>query len=187
MVVVQERPSIRTFEVKGNKEIKTEDLEKSLRNIGLARGKILNRSTLEDMRQYLIEQYFSRGRYDVRVEARVEESADNLVDVPSTSPKGKFARIREINVVGNEHFTRQGAAAALELRPSNLLSFYKADDRYSRELLRRRPREAPLLLHGSRLRELRDHLDAGVARARERRPLHHGERVRGRDAAKWAR
>src|SRR6185503_8533176 len=79
VVVVLERPSIRTFDVKGNKAIKSEDLEKSLRNVGLASGKILNRSTLEDIRQYLIEQYFSRGNYDVSVDAHIDEQPNNLV------------------------------------------------------------------------------------------------------------
>src|SRR5688572_18845778 len=55
VIVVQERPSIRAFTLKGNKEIKTEDLQKSLGNIGLASGKILDRSTLEDVRQMLID------------------------------------------------------------------------------------------------------------------------------------
>ena len=41
------------------------------------------------------------------------------------------------------------------------------DDRYSRQALAGRPGEAALLLHGSRLRGLRDHLDAGGAGARE--------------------
>ena len=36
LVVVVERPSIAKFEIKGNKDIKTEDLQKSLRNVGLA-------------------------------------------------------------------------------------------------------------------------------------------------------
>src|SRR5689334_13405633 len=81
VVVVQEYPSIRSFEIKGNKEIKTEDLEKSLRNVGLARGKVFNRSTLEDVRQYLIEQYFSHGRYGVDVDADVQDIGGNLVDV----------------------------------------------------------------------------------------------------------
>ncbi len=36
LVIVKERPSIESFEIKGNKDIKTEDLEKSLRNVGLA-------------------------------------------------------------------------------------------------------------------------------------------------------
>src|SRR5688572_31500897 len=40
VVVMQESPSIRSFSVKGNKDIKTEDLNKSLRNVGLAQGKI---------------------------------------------------------------------------------------------------------------------------------------------------
>jgi outer membrane protein insertion porin family len=135
VVVVQERPSIRTFEIKGNKEIKSEDLEKSLGNVGLARGKILNRSTLEDVRQYLTEQYFSRGRYDVRVEPRVEDVGGNLVDVYLDIVEGKFARIRDINIVGNERFEDDELLGALELRSSGLLSFYKADDRYSREAL----------------------------------------------------
>ena len=34
LVVVVERPSIAKFEIKGNKDIKTEDLQKSLRNVG---------------------------------------------------------------------------------------------------------------------------------------------------------
>src|SRR5262245_22876677 len=73
VVVVRERPTIHSFSVSGSKEIKQEDLEESLRNVGLATGKILNRSTLEDARQFLIEQYFSRGRYAVNVDAAVEE------------------------------------------------------------------------------------------------------------------
>ena len=47
VVVVLERPSIESFELKGNKDIKTEDLERSLRNVGLAQGKTFDRSVLE--------------------------------------------------------------------------------------------------------------------------------------------
>jgi outer membrane protein insertion porin family len=135
VVVVQERPSIRTFEVKGNKDIKTEDLVKSLRNVGLASGKILNRSTLEDTRQYLIEQYYARGRYDVRVDAKVDEQPGNLVDVHVDIVEGKRVRIRKINVVGNDRFTDKELLAGLELKASNLLSFYRGDDKYSRHQL----------------------------------------------------
>src|SRR5580698_1338673 len=39
LVVVLERPSIESFEITGNKDIKTEDLQKSLRGVGLATGK----------------------------------------------------------------------------------------------------------------------------------------------------
>ncbi|HKW84716.1 MAG TPA: outer membrane protein assembly factor BamA [Burkholderiaceae bacterium] len=135
VVVVQEYPSIRSFEIKGNKEIKTEDLEKSLRNVGLARGKVFNRSTLEDVRQYLIEQYFSHGRYGVDVDADVQDIGGNLVDITIKVVEGKRAKIRQINLVGNERFTDKQVLGGNELHPTNLLSFYKGDDKYSREQL----------------------------------------------------
>ena len=50
VVVVAERPSIESFEITGNKDIKTEDLQKSLRNVGLATGKTFDRSVLEETR-----------------------------------------------------------------------------------------------------------------------------------------
>jgi outer membrane protein insertion porin family len=135
VVVVQERPSIRAFQVTGNKDINSEDLMQSLRKVGLASGKILNRSTLEDTRQYLIEQYFARGRYDVRIDAKVEEQPGNLVDVHVEIVEGKNVRIRGINVVGNERFTDEELLSGMALKPSNWLSFYRGDDKYSRHLL----------------------------------------------------
>jgi outer membrane protein insertion porin family len=134
-VVVQERPTIRDFTLTGNKEVKTEDLEKSLNNVGLQRGKILNRSTLEDVRQYLVDQYFSHGRYGVLVDAKVDDVGGNLVDVKLTIKEGGRARIRSINIVGNTKFTDEELLGALELKEHNLLSFYRQDDRYSREAL----------------------------------------------------
>ena len=59
VVVVLERPSIESFEITGNKDIKTEDLQKSLRNVGLATGKTFDHSVLEDVTQYLTDQYFA--------------------------------------------------------------------------------------------------------------------------------
>ncbi len=66
LIVVVERPSIAKFEIKGNKDIKTEDLQKSLRNVGLATGKTFDRSVLDEVKQYLTDQYFSRGKYAVQ-------------------------------------------------------------------------------------------------------------------------
>src|SRR5689334_7185200 len=135
VVVVQEFPSIRAFKIEGNKEIRTPDLEKSLRNVGLASGKVLDRSTLENVRHYLIEQYFSHGRYGVSVDADVQDVGGNLVDVKITIAEGKIARIRQVNLVGNERFTDAEVLGGGELHPTGLLSFYKGDDKYSKEAL----------------------------------------------------
>jgi outer membrane protein insertion porin family len=135
IVVVNERPTIESFELKGNKDIKTEDLSKSLRNVGLAQGKTFDRSVLEDVKSFLQDQYGARGKYAARIDAQVEEVAGNRVKIKIDIVEGKRAKIRQINIVGNQTFTEKDILDAFALKTPNLLSFYKQDDRYSRELL----------------------------------------------------
>ena len=135
VVVVQERPSIESFEVTGNKDIKTEDLQKSLRGVGLAPGKTFDRSVLEEVRGFLTDQYFSRGKYAVRIDPKVEEVPGNKVRIKIDVVEGQRARIRQINLVGNTAYDDEELLDAFELRTPNWLSWYKQDDRYSRESL----------------------------------------------------
>jgi outer membrane protein insertion porin family len=135
LVVVVERPSIAKFELKGNKDIKTEDLQKSLRNVGLAQGKTFDRSVLDEVKQYLTDQYFSRGKYAVRVDTKITELPGNKVDVIVDIKEGKRAKIEMINLVGNTTFKEKDVLGTLELKTPNWLSWYKQDDRYSRESL----------------------------------------------------
>jgi outer membrane protein insertion porin family len=135
VVVVQERPSIESFEITGNKDIKTEDLQKSLRNVGLAAGKTFDRSVLEDVQQYLTDQYFSRGKYAVRIDTKVEDQTGNRVKVKIDIKEGGRAKIRQINIVGNRTYTDKQIIQSFELKTPNWLSWYKQDDRYSRESL----------------------------------------------------
>jgi outer membrane protein insertion porin family len=135
VVVVLERPSIESFEITGNKDIKTEDLQKSLRNVGLATGKTFDRSVLEDVTQYLTDQYYSRGKYAVRVDTKVEEQTGNRVKIKIEIKEGKRAKIRQINLVGNTSYKQAEVLDTFELKTPNWKSFYKQDDRYSRESL----------------------------------------------------
>jgi outer membrane protein insertion porin family len=135
LVVVVERPSIAKFDIKGNKDIKTEDLTKSLRNVGLATGKIFDRSVLDEVKQYLTDQYFSRGKYAVRIDTKVTDLPGNKVDVTVDIKEGKRAVIRMIDLVGNKSFDEKDVLNSLELKTPNWLSWYKQDDRYSRESL----------------------------------------------------
>ncbi|MEJ0084450.1 MAG: outer membrane protein assembly factor BamA [Pseudomonadota bacterium] len=135
IVVVNERPTIESFELKGNKDIKTEDLNKSLRNVGLSQGKTFDRSVLEDVKSFLQDQYGARGKYAAKIDANVEEVAGNRVKIKIEIVEGKRAKIRQINIVGNHTFKEKDILETFELKTPNLLSFYKQDDRYSRESL----------------------------------------------------
>jgi outer membrane protein insertion porin family len=135
VIAVLERPSIESFTLTGNKDIKTEDLEKSLRNVGLAKGKTFNQSTLDEITRYLTDQYFSRGKYGVTVDTKVEEVSGNRVKVAVDIKEGKRSKIQEINITGNEAFSDKQLADDFKLHTPNWLSWYKQDDRYSREEL----------------------------------------------------
>ena len=135
VIAVLERPSIEEFTIEGNDEIKTEDLEESLRQVGLTRGKVFDRSVLDEVRQFLLEQYYSRGRYGVSVETPVEDIGDNRVRVGIQIEEGARAKIRQINLVGNTSFTDREILRDFELSTGNWLSFIRNDDRYSKEAL----------------------------------------------------
>ncbi|HEX2139513.1 MAG TPA: POTRA domain-containing protein, partial [Woeseiaceae bacterium] len=104
VVAVRERPSIEQFTIEGNKDIKTEDLMESLRNVGLARGRTFDRSVLDNVQQFLREQYYDRGKYAVQVDAEVEETPNNTVRIKIDVKEGERARIRQVNIVGNHSF-----------------------------------------------------------------------------------
>jgi outer membrane protein insertion porin family len=133
IVVVRERPTISSFEITGNKEIKTEDLTKSLRQAGMAAGKTFDRSLLSEITGSLTDQYYSRGRYGVRVDAKVEDQSDNRVQVKIDIKEGARAKIRQIAIVGNTKFKEKEILDALELKTPRWNSWYKQNDRYSRE------------------------------------------------------
>jgi outer membrane protein insertion porin family len=135
IVAVAERPSLESVDIKGNKDIKTEDLQKSLRNVGLAAGKTFDRSTLDEVTQYLTDQYYSRGKYAVQIDTKVENLPDNRVRVNINIKEGSRAKIRQINIVGNTVFRDQDILATLSLQTPNWQSWYKQSDRYARETL----------------------------------------------------
>lgn len=135
VIAVAERPSIESFTITGNKDIKTEDLNESLSKIGLKTGRIFNRSVLDEVEQSLTDQYFSQGKYAARVATEVEDLPDNKVRIAINITEGDRARIRQINIVGNTSFDDEDILEPFQLRMPNWLSFIRQDDRYSREAL----------------------------------------------------
>jgi outer membrane protein insertion porin family len=135
VVVVRERPSIASFDITGNEDIKTEDLLQSLRDVGLAPGRAFDRSVLDNVTQFLTQQYFERGKYGVSVDASVTELPGNRVSIQVLVDEGARARIRQINIVGNEAFDDKELLGEFTLSTPNILSWLRKDDRYAREAL----------------------------------------------------
>jgi outer membrane protein insertion porin family len=135
VIAVKERPSIEDFTIEGNKDIKTEDLMDSLRNVGLARGRTFDRSVLDNVQQFLREQYYDRGKYAVVVDADVEERPNNTVKISINVKEGERAKIRQVNIVGNHSFEEEEIREGFTLDTANWLSWIRQDDRYAKEAL----------------------------------------------------
>lgn len=135
VVAVTERPAINKLTLTGNKDIKTEDLTKGLNDIGLSEGETFDRLALDRVTQELTRQYNNRGKYNVEITPSVARLDRNRVDVTIAIDEGKAAKIRHINLIGNETFEQEELTDNWESSESNWLSWYRRDDQYSREKL----------------------------------------------------
>ena len=135
VIHVKERPSIASVKIFGNKEITTEDLNKALKGVGLAEGRVFNRSLLDQVEQELNRQYFNQGRYDVKIDTTITNLERNRVSVELDIKEGEPARIKHINIVGEKAFSEATLLSKLQLTMPDTLSAMWGSDKYSKQQL----------------------------------------------------
>ena len=135
VITVVERPAIESIEIEGNKAIETEALLVGLSQQGLEQGLIFQQATLERVSLELERQYVSQGRYGAGIETQVTELPRNRVDIKIDIEEGSTSGIRHINIVGATAYEEEDLLDEMELKHPSLMSFYKNDDKYSREAL----------------------------------------------------
>ena len=133
VVTVVERPAISEIKIVGNKDISTDDLKKALTGVGLAEGRVFDRSLLERMEQELLQQYYSRGRYGVRIKSEVQPLERNRVAITLDIAEGETASISRINIVGNKAFSSKELLKQLQSSTTGWFSFFTKDDQYSKQ------------------------------------------------------
>lgn len=135
IVTVVERPSVAKIVIEGNKDIKKEDLTEALKKIGLAEGKVYNKQVLDKVEQEMRRQYFSHGKYGLKIKTEVTDLTRNRVGIRIEISEGRVAKIKQINIVGNKTFASDALRKEFELSTTNFLSFYSKDDQYSKQKL----------------------------------------------------
>ena len=135
VVNVVERPSIAKIIFDGNKDLSSEDLTTALNKIGLAEGKVFNRQVLDKVEQELRRQYFSHGKYGLKIKTDVSRLTRNRVGINIEISEGRVAKIKQINIVGNNVYDNETLLNAFELDVTGWLSFYTKDDQYSKQKL----------------------------------------------------
>ena len=135
VVVVQERPGIASLDIIGNKDIPDEQLLEGLSDIGIAPGRVLNRSVLERLENELLQQYFARGKYSVELNAVVTDLPRNRVDIQIQIAEGDAAEIKDINIVGNKVFRDEDLKEEFQSGKTVWWQFWNRSKQYSKQNL----------------------------------------------------
>ena len=138
---VVENSIISRVAFEGNKRVKDEQLAQEVQS--KPRG-ALSRPQVQADVQRIVEIYRRNGRYDVRVEPKIIDRANNRVDLVFEVNEGGKTTVKEIAFQGNRAYSTWRLRDVIKTGQSNLLSFLKNNDLYDpdrieldRELLRR--------------------------------------------------
>jgi len=136
IIGVVERPSVSKIEISGNKALETEQLLESLDGVGIKEGSVYKRSTLEKVKYELVRSYSSNGRYGANVEIEEINQPRNTIEINIIVDEGTGAKIKKINIIGNEIFSDEDLKDSLELSEGSFFSFLRNDNAYSKEKLK---------------------------------------------------
>lgn len=132
---VVERPTIAEVNFEGNKLIPKEGLEQGLDNAGLSTGKVLKQATLQGVANELQQQYISQGYYNSNIEVDQTLLDGNRVKLDVRFIEGKPAKVVDINVIGNKHFSDEEIKDVFAVKESSWTRLLSKSDRYAKEKL----------------------------------------------------
>lgn len=135
IIKVVERPTISEVDITGNKEIPKDKLKQILKKIGLVRGRLFDKATLDRFVSQLRTQYDNMGKYSARVTPIITPLPNNRVSVRIAISEGLTVEISDISIIGNHVFSERKLRAALPLGTHHFWSFFTNADQYSQDRL----------------------------------------------------
>ncbi len=135
VIQVVERATIGAIKISGNKQVKTDDLMTALKQAGIAEGENFNQATIAGMKQALLEQYYSLGRYDATVDTEVTPESRNRVQLAIKISEGHVAKVKQINIIGNNNFSDKKLISTFPMAPTHWWQFFSSTDDYSSDKL----------------------------------------------------
>lgn len=132
VVNVVERATIGSINVIGNKEIPADKFKEILKQMGLVKGRVFQRASLERLEKELKQAYNARGKYNARIATKVTTLTENRVAINITISEGRVSRIKEIKFIGNHDFSSSELRNQMALSTSNLYTYFTKKDQYSK-------------------------------------------------------
>jgi len=135
LINVSEKPIIASIEFNGNKLLQEDKLREGIRQVNLYEGAIFDKQVLSSLEKDLSKNYSAMGRYNVSVKASFKPLERNRVALTIDIDEGSLTRISKITINGAKNFTVSDLKANMDLKETNILSWWEKDDRYSKATL----------------------------------------------------
>jgi len=132
VVFVAERPAINEINIEGYDAIPKDQLDDALKQIGLVKGRVFNRGILDGLKKELQRQYYSLGKYNVKIDVQETHLERNRVDITIKLSEGESAEIYAINIIGNKKFSDEKLLENFSLAES---SFFDSRNNYQKQQL----------------------------------------------------
>jgi len=132
---VTERPTISEIEFDGNSDIKDDQLQTSLDDSNIRVGEALDKTLITNIETGLTDFYHSVGKYNATVEAKITYLPRNRVRLNFNFDEGDAAKIKQINIVGNNVFTDEELLTKIESRFNLDWWQFTSNDRYQKQAL----------------------------------------------------
>jgi outer membrane protein insertion porin family len=134
-IVVSEKPIIASIEFNGNQLIQEDKLRDGIRQVNLFEGAVFDKLVLSNLEKDLSKSYNSMGRYNISVKASFKPLERNRVAIKVDIDEGTLTRISKISINGLTKYAESDLLGIMELKATNLLSWWEKDDRYSKTSL----------------------------------------------------
>ncbi|TCM40023.1 outer membrane protein assembly factor BamA [Novosphingobium aerophilum] len=126
-IQVKENPVVNRIILEGNKRIKD---DKILPEIKVSPRQIFTRSKIRADVARIIELYKRQGRYAATVEPKMVMLDQNRVDIVFEITEGDKSKVRQINILGNEHFSDGELRGQMVTKQSRITRIFSSGTSY---------------------------------------------------------
>ncbi|WP_434777156.1 outer membrane protein assembly factor BamA [Neisseria sp. Ec49-e6-T10] len=135
IISVVERPILTELNISGAKELKNDQVKKSLEASGLAPSRPFDQALLSNAIVSLKQEYVNRGKYAAEITPTVTKLERNRVAVSLAITEGKSAKIKKIDIIGNSVFSDRRILKEMSLTTGGMFTWISGSNQYSKQKL----------------------------------------------------
>lgn len=129
-ISLKEKPIIGEITWKGNNHFGDGDIEKSLSEYDIIKGRTFNQRNLSTMIRELTMMYAMDGYYEASITYTLTELDNGAKSLDIKIEEGETAKIHQINFHGNKSFPPHKLQSMMNLQPTNILTMLTSSDKY---------------------------------------------------------